>query len=127
MRVAVAVDVAGCNFRILQGSIGQLQKFAVVVAGGNVPDTPAFFLIQNKNLTAILAVHLEKTRHDFHQAVKLRRKHVLIFIDADVNGLSAASERQEHFSRLQVAGHGDGVRSFKIIHGQAEGFLQIFS
>jgi len=117
MRVRAAVDVARGYFRGLNVRVLQFYYISIVGAGADAGEAPALIGIQDEYLATLFSVHLKKTGHHFHNAVKFGCNHVLIGTDPHVNGLTAAFERQKQFSRLQIALDSNGVGALKIFSG----------
>ncbi len=72
-------------------------------------------------------VHLDEPPCLLDEAVHLRCEHIPVVEKTHVDGLSAAFLGQKDLARLHVAPHGNGMGSFEVTHGPAEGFLQVMA
>ena len=92
----------------------------VLIQNGNLPPGSRFL-----GVGSLLAVHLDEKGRLLHQAVELRGEKVPVGGNPDVNGLAAPLQGEEDPSRFGIAGHGDRMGAFKIVHGQPEGLRHL--
>ncbi len=129
--IPFAVDIPRGDLGLLDLFIADLTGVPVVTGG-----MYSTAILQHIDLSLcfgsagdafVLSIHFDEAGSDLHQSVYLRREHVLVIAQADIERLTASPQCEEDLPRFQVTLHGDGMGSLKIVQGQAEGLLEISS
>ncbi len=120
VRGVAAIDVAGGHLGGGHVGGGDRDLGPVVGETHDAIEFAAVCAVEHHDLAAVFTIHSDIARRLLDDAIGLAGHDVAIVGEADVEPLSAASQRKKQLRRSLGAGDADGDRSFELDDGASE-------